>query len=131
MGVVNTGYATSFFIPTIIQQLGYTAEASQVRSIPVFAVAAVLSLSTAWIADKVRHRYTFTMLGVAVATTGYVILLCQDHVPTGVRYLACFLITGGGYMTQPVTWVWLSNVCLLSPLRQLPDASLILKWHLG
>jgi cyanate permease len=110
MGVVNTGYATSFFIPTIIEQLGFTAQASQVRSIPVFMVAAVLSLTTAWAAYRVKHRYTFTMLGVAVATTGYVILLCQGSVSTGVKYFACFLITGGGYMIQPVTWVWLLNV---------------------
>jgi cyanate permease len=110
MGVVNTGYATSFFIPTIIEQLGFTAQASQLRSIPVFMVAAVLSLTTAWTADRVKHRYTFAMLGVAVATTGYVILLYQGSASTGVRYFACFLITGGGYMTQPVTWVWLSNV---------------------
>jgi hypothetical protein len=41
-GVVNTGYATSFFIPTILNEMGYTAIASQVRSIPIFCVAAVL-----------------------------------------------------------------------------------------
>jgi cyanate permease len=111
-GVVNTGYATSFFIPTIIQQLGYTAEASQIRSIPVFMVAAVCSLSTAWIADRVKHRYGFTILGVVVGSVGYIILICQDSVPVGVKYLACFLITAGGYMTQPVTWVWLSNVSI-------------------
>jgi hypothetical protein len=110
MGVVNTGYATSFFIPTIIQELGFTAEASQIRSIPIFLVAAVLSLSTAYAADYFKHRYAFTMAGVAVGTTGYVILLCQDQVPSGVKYMACFFITAGGYMTQPVTWVWLSNV---------------------
>jgi cyanate permease len=98
MGIVNTGYATSFFIPTVTEQLGFTAQASQVRSIPVFMVAAVLSLTTAWTADRVKHRYTFTMLGVAVATTGYVILPCQGSVSTGVKYFACFLITGGGYM---------------------------------
>ena len=34
MGVVNTGYAVSFFIPTIIQEMGYTAAMSQLRSIP-------------------------------------------------------------------------------------------------
>lgn len=118
MGVINTAYATSFFIPTIIQQLGFTAQASQVRSIPVFMVAAVLSLTTAWIADKVKHRYTFTILGVAIASTGYVILLCQDSVSTGIQYFACFLITGGGYMTQPVTWVWLSNVRIGMPYMQ-------------
>jgi hypothetical protein len=110
MGVVNTGYATSFFIPTIIEQLGFTAEGSQVQSILVFMVAAILALATAWTADRVKHRYTITILSVTVAAAGYVILLCQDSVSTGVRYFACFLITGGGYMTQPVTWVWLSNV---------------------
>ncbi len=120
MGVVNTGYATSFFIPTIIQQLGFTAEASQVRSIPVFMVAAVLSLTTAWTADRLKHRYTFTMLGVAVAATGYVILLCQDSVSIGIRYFACFLITGGGYMAQPVTWVWLSNVRINQSGEKMP-----------
>ncbi|KAI9642818.1 hypothetical protein NHQ30_008551 [Ciborinia camelliae] len=41
MGVLNTGYATSFFIPTIIDELGYTAISSQVRSIPIFCVAAI------------------------------------------------------------------------------------------
>lgn len=50
MGVVNTGYSTSFFIPTIIQEMGYTAISSQVRSIPIFCVAAitVCSPSISW-----------------------------------------------------------------------------------
>ena len=110
MGVVNTGYATSFFIPTIIEEMGYTATMSQVRSIPIFIVAAVTALAVAWCTDRVRHRYGFTIAGVVVGMIGYVILLCQNRVSVGVKYMACFFITTGGYMTQPVTWVWLSNV---------------------
>lgn len=83
MGVVNTGYATSFFIPTIIQEMGYTAAMSQVRSIPIFVVATVSALTVAWLTDKSKHRYSFTILGVAVGSSGYVILLCQNHVPVG------------------------------------------------
>ncbi|TVY78318.1 putative transporter [Lachnellula suecica] len=109
MGVVNTGYATSFFIPTIIQEMGYTAAMSQVRSIPIFIVATVAALTVAWLTDKLKHRYSFTMLGVLVGMIGYIILLCQNKVPVGVKYMACFFITTGGYITQPVTWVWLSN----------------------
>ena len=37
MGIVNTGYATSFFTPTIIKQLGYTSTRAQVLSIPIFS----------------------------------------------------------------------------------------------
>lgn len=105
LGVVNTGYATSFFIPTIIQEMGYTAAMSQVRSIPIFIVAAVTALLVAWATDKVKHRYAFTIAGVVVGGIGYVVLLCQSSVTVGVKYMACFFITTGGYMTQPVTWV--------------------------
>jgi len=112
MGVVNTGYATSFFIPTIIEEMGYTATMSQVRSIPIFIVAAVAALIVAWMTDRMKHRYAFTIAGVVVGGIGYVVLLWQENVSVGVRYMACFFITTGGYMTQPVTWVWLNNVCL-------------------
>lgn len=113
MGVVNTGYATSFFIPTIIKELGFTATMSQVRSIPIFIVAAFAALIVAWCTDRAKHRYGFTIAGVAVGLIGYVILLCQKQVTTGIRYMACFFITTGGFMTQPVTWVWLNNVSVL------------------
>jgi hypothetical protein len=121
-GVVNTGTATSFFIPTIINEMGYTAQASQVRSIPIFVVAAVMSLGTAWISDRMQHRYGFTMLGVLVGTIGYVILLCQEYnggLSNGVKYMACFFIVSGGYMTQPITWVWLNNASLLPPASRI------------
>lgn len=94
-GVVNTGYATSFFIPTIVLELkpGTTSAEAQVKSIPVFMVAAVVSLVVAWATDRVKHRYGFCMAGVAVASTGYIILLCQERVSAGVRYMACFFVT--------------------------------------
>jgi MFS family permease len=114
---VNTGYATSFFIPTIIEEMGFTASESQVRSIPIFIVAAVAALIVAWWTDRLHHRFAFTIAGVLVGFIGYVILLCQEHVHTGVKYMACFFITTGGYMTQPVTWTWLSNVSFATSLR--------------
>ncbi|KAF2169761.1 hypothetical protein M409DRAFT_64778 [Zasmidium cellare ATCC 36951] len=109
-GIVNTGYATSFFTPTIIAQLGYKAEQAQVRSIPIFIVATVFCVATAYLTDRLKHRYAFTLLGCLVATVGYAILLAQKHgVPAGVQYFAIFLIVTGGYMCQPVTLAWVSN----------------------
>jgi MFS family permease len=109
MGVVTTGYATSFFIPTIINQMGFTAEMSQIRSIPIFVVATVCSLVTAWSTDRCKHRYGFIIAGALIGIIGYAILLSMDSVSIGVRYFACFLITSGGYIAQPVTLAWLSN----------------------
>jgi hypothetical protein len=67
LGIVNTGYATSFFTPTIIRDLGFTAQAAQVRSIPIFVVATVISLIVAWCADRIRHRFLFCILGICIA----------------------------------------------------------------
>lgn len=119
MGVVVTSYSTSFFIPTIISQMGYTSTASQVRTIPIFVAAAVFSIIVAWLTDKFRHRYSFLMLGVVVGVIGYVILLCMDRVSEGIRYMACFFITVGGFISQPITMAWLSNQVSVSRIRSM------------
>ncbi|CAN8105794.1 unnamed protein product [Discula destructiva] len=108
-GIVNTGYSGSFFIPTIITQMGYKAQQAQVLTIPIYMVALVLCIATAFLTDRLRHRYAFCMAGVAVASVGYILLLCQTHVSVGVRYFALFLVVSGGHICQPVTVAWLSN----------------------
>lgn len=55
------------------------------------------------------------MSGILVATTGYIMLLLQGPakgtgaMPIGIRYLACFFILIGVYVTQPMSIVWLAN----------------------
>ncbi|KAL6709467.1 hypothetical protein ACN47E_001402 [Coniothyrium glycines] len=110
LGVVNTGYAGSFFTPTIVQELGYTSSMAQVRSIPIYVVAAATAIITAYMTDRLRHRYCFCMLGLVVASVGYIMLLAQHNLSAGVKYFALFLIVPGGYITQPVVLVWMSNL---------------------
>jgi len=109
-GVVNTGYATSFFTPTILKQLGWTSVRAQVLSIPIYIVATVTALLTALLTDALRHRYAFTLAGLLVASAGYALLLApQRAVPVAARYAALYLVTAGAYVTQPVTLAWLAN----------------------
>ncbi|KAI1816434.1 major facilitator superfamily domain-containing protein [Poronia punctata] len=110
LGVVNTGYAGSFFIPTILREMGYLATEAQVRTIPIYVVATAVCLGTAYTTDRLQHRYAFAMAGLAVAGVGYSILLAQQHISSlGVKYFALFLIVSGGYATQPMTITWLAN----------------------
>ncbi|KAF3004938.1 hypothetical protein E8E13_007385 [Curvularia kusanoi] len=109
-GIVNTGYAGSFFVPTIVKELGYTSSMAQIRSIPIFVVATITAVIAAYISDRVRNRYWLTMFGLVVASTGYVMLLAQDNLSAGVKYFALFLIVPGGYITQPIVLVWMSNL---------------------
>lgn len=109
MGIVQTGYAVSFFTPTITKQLGWSSIHAQVMSIPIFIVATICALITAVITDRLKHRFTFIVVGCCIATIGYAILLDMLHVHVAVRYFALYLITSGGYIAQPVVLVWLSN----------------------
>ena len=103
------GYGTSFFIPTILNQMGYSAKRAQVLSIPIFIVATIGALVTAVCTDRLKRRYPFTILGVLVCTVGYGMLLGQRSLSVGVKYFATFLIVLGTYITQPVCIAWISN----------------------
>lgn len=109
LGVLNTGYATSFFTPTILKEMGWTALQAQVMSVPIYVVAAALTLCAALISDWAKHRFAFAMTGCVIATVGYIILFAQNSVPTGAKYFALYAITGGGHIAQPIFIGWLSN----------------------
>ena len=52
-----------------MQEMGYTAERGQVLTIPVYVVATLSCLAAAHLANRMRHRYGFTVFGVVVAAT--------------------------------------------------------------
>lgn len=120
IGITVSGYATALFIPTIVNSLGYSGIDSQVQSIPIWIVAAVVCFLTAVISDRTKHRYGYMMFGIVFASIGYIILLCQGplrdpqtnkaaglHVK--VRYMAVYFVTTGVYMVQPFAIVWVAN----------------------
>ncbi|GES64422.1 transmembrane transporter [Aspergillus terreus] len=104
LGITVSGYATALFIPSIVKSLGYSGVDSQVHSIPVWAVAAVVTNIVPYLTDclqRLQHRYGFIMFGVRFASIGYTILYCQGPHPGGlnvhVRYMAVFFVTTGHY----------------------------------
>ncbi|VUC32114.1 unnamed protein product [Clonostachys rosea] len=109
LGIVTTTYSTSFFIPTILSQLGWTSLRAQYMSIPIYIAATVITLTVAIFSDRLKHRFGFILLGCLITTIGYGILLATPYVPVEARYFALYLITCGCWLTQPVTVVWLNN----------------------
>jgi hypothetical protein len=109
MSVVNSSYSLSFFTPTILSEMGYKAEAAQVRSIPIFVVAAAASVATAAWSDRLRHRYGFVLGGILTATAGYAVMLNYTRVPVGTKYAALFLIAAGGFVAHPIVTAWAQN----------------------
>lgn len=109
MGIGTTGYATTFFMPTILNEFRWVARTAQVKTIPVYVVSAVGMLTAAWLSDRLRHRYGFIMFGTLVATIGYGILLGQEGLNRDTKYAAVFLICLGGYIATPIALAWNAN----------------------
>ncbi|KAI2617222.1 MFS general substrate transporter [Hypomontagnella submonticulosa] len=112
MGVGITGYATTFFMPTILREFGWTASAAQVHTIPVYAASAVGMVTVAYLSDRLKHRYGFIILGCTISTVGYVMLLSQNNgggLSSDAKYGAMFLVSVGGFICPPMALAWLSN----------------------
>ncbi|KAI1422053.1 major facilitator superfamily domain-containing protein [Xylaria sp. FL1777] len=109
LGVGVTGYSLVFFMPTILVEFGWKAREAQVHSIPVYAVTAVAMIFVAWVSDRCKHRYGFIILGCAIATVGYGILLGQEGLSRDVKYGALFFTSIGGYIATPMALAWLAN----------------------
>ena len=107
MGAEENSSSVVAFQPTILAGLGYTASKAQLHTIPVYAVAWVVSMTCAYLADRLRKRYVFGMFGVILTTIGLAIEIAQPKHP-GVKYTGMFFLAAGVYVTMPVTVVWLA-----------------------
>lgn len=109
MGIGITGYATTFFMPTILVEFGWTARSAQVHTIPVYVVSAVGMVSVAYLSDRFKHRYGFIILSCLISTVGYGMLLCQTNLSSDAKYAAVFLVSLGGFIGTPIALAWLAN----------------------
>ncbi|KAK7952774.1 major facilitator superfamily protein [Apiospora aurea] len=109
MGVGVTGYATTFFMPTILLEFGWLAADAQARTIPVYLVSAAGMLLAAWASDRLKHRSGFILAGCAIATVGYAMLLGQAALSRDAKFAAVFLVSLGGYLATPIGLAWLAN----------------------
>ena len=56
MGCDGSLYAFSLFLPTIIKEMGYKSIHAQLLSVPPYAVAAVVTITVGFVADRTGMR---------------------------------------------------------------------------
>ncbi|KAF3003627.1 hypothetical protein E8E13_007598 [Curvularia kusanoi] len=105
-GAENANSITSFQ-PTILKGIGYTSTGAQIRTIPIYLVAAIFSLSLAYLSEYLRKRYVFCTIGFLTMVVGLVVEIVQPKQP-GVRYMGLFFMTAGAYLVMPLTIVWIA-----------------------
>ncbi|KAI9035833.1 MFS transporter [Aspergillus affinis] len=100
----------SNFLPTIIQEMGYTSINSQGLSAPPYFVSFLLCVVAAIISDKWGRRGIVIAVSATVGMIGYLILAAvQDETKPGVRYFGIWLATCGVFPALSVNITWLLN----------------------
>jgi len=77
-------YSFALFLPTIIKNMGYTANNAQLMSVPPYVCACVFTIAASWFADKYRKRGVFLMGFQLVAILGFALLAGSGK--SGIQY---------------------------------------------
>jgi MFS family permease len=93
IGIFTSLYSISLFLPTILKELGYSANASQLMTVPVYAVACISTIGGSFASDRAGQRGVFLLGFELLAITGFVMLI-SNAIPR-VQYAGTFLAASG------------------------------------
>lgn len=100
----------SNFLPTILNDMGYTSINSQGLAAPPYFTSFLLCIVAAVVSDRWGGRGLVIAVSAAVGTIGYILLAAvQDQAKTGPRYLGVWLATCGIFPALCINITWLLN----------------------
>jgi peptidoglycan/LPS O-acetylase OafA/YrhL len=97
------------FLPTIIVELGYTANEAQLWSVIPYAVASVVTVIVSIISDRLKLRGIVMLFVLIPAIIGYAVIANISAAHPKVKYGMTFLMATGMYASVPCVLVWNSN----------------------
>ncbi|KAL4925459.1 putative MFS transporter [Aspergillus undulatus] len=102
------------FLPTILQDMGYTPTNSQAFSAPPYLFAFIVVLITAYLSDRARTRSPYLITHALISATSYATIALigtfhaslSENLSTTIRYLCVYPATAGFFsaITLIITW---------------------------
>jgi hypothetical protein len=108
-GILAGLYSFGLFLPTIIVELGYTANEAQLWSVIPYAVASVVTVIVSIISDRLKLRGVVMLFVLLPAIIGYAVIANISVAHPKVKYGMTFLMATGMYASVPCVLVWNSN----------------------
>ncbi|KAH7418615.1 putative MFS transporter [Cadophora sp. MPI-SDFR-AT-0126] len=108
-GILAGLYSFGLFLPTIIVELGYTANEAQLWSVIPYAVASVVTVIIAFVSDRLKLRGTIMLFVLIPAIIGYAVIANISAAHPKVKYGMTFMMATGMYASVPCVLVWNSN----------------------
>ncbi|KAH7084246.1 high-affinity nicotinic acid transporter [Paraphoma chrysanthemicola] len=100
-------YSFALFLPTIIKNMGYTANDAQLMSVPPYVCACFFTITASWYADRVRRRGIFLMGFQLIAIAGFSMLAATPR--PRIQYAGTVLAAIGIYPQIPLGMAWNSG----------------------
>ena len=95
------------FLPTILEEMGFTSINAQGLTAPPYFAAFLVTLTAAWLSDRLRQRGLFIFVLSIIGGIGYIILATVQK--QGVQYFAVFLAACGVFPSITVIIPWTIN----------------------
>ncbi|KAF2093482.1 MFS general substrate transporter [Rhizodiscina lignyota] len=125
-------YGFSATVPTVIEELGYTAADAQLLTIPLYVFAVILIIVFAFWSDRIQNRWRFIVAGYSLAVCGLIAQLAIPHPKfPGVTYGFLFALCGGMYAGYPPMLTWIANNLAPSSKRAVGMALVISIGNMG
>ncbi|KAF2098495.1 MFS general substrate transporter [Rhizodiscina lignyota] len=103
-------YGFTATVPTVIQELGYSAANAQLLTIPIYLFAMIITLIFSFWSDKAQARSPFIITGFSIAAAGFIVQLAipEPHFP-GLTYGFLFPVAVGFYSPFICIVCWMAN----------------------
>ncbi|CAM0135248.1 hypothetical protein VKS41_000169 [Umbelopsis sp. WA50703] len=104
---MTAGSGISLFLPTLLQDLGYSLGVTQLLVIPINLVGAIAEISSAFTADRLQRRFPLIFAGCLLGSVSFFVLgLVQNN---WVRYALLHFGISGVLMAAPCIMTWASD----------------------
>ncbi|KAI4804944.1 MFS general substrate transporter, partial [Aureobasidium sp. EXF-8845] len=95
------------FLPTILEEMGFESITAQGLSAPPYFLSFLITIGSAWIADKTQQRGLTIIILSIIGGVGYIMLAVAKS--TGARYAGVFLAASGVFPCIANILPWVTN----------------------
>ncbi|KAJ3078839.1 hypothetical protein HK102_004205 [Quaeritorhiza haematococci] len=107
IGIATPLYGISFFLPTIIRNLGFSNLNAQLLSSPPYIVACLTTVILSFSSDRFRDRSLHIIITLCFSAASFLVLAFNRS--TGTLYAFAILVAVGVFPAVPISLTWLAN----------------------
>ncbi|RHZ54286.1 hypothetical protein Glove_428g67 [Diversispora epigaea] len=130
IGIVIPVYSFSFFIPAIVNGMGFDTVISQLLAAPPFIFGSISTVIVAITSDRLATRGLLLLICCVISILGYLLLIIPG-ISTPGKYTGACIVGIGIFPSVPTSITWLNNNLAGNVKRATGSAMMIAFGNIG